>query len=44
MFASASQRPFCSHCEFLPWDFRLAKFVAGVRESYDRMDVCWPTE
>jgi hypothetical protein len=30
-FASASQRPFCSLCEFLPLAIRLATFVAGVQ-------------
>jgi hypothetical protein len=31
----ASQHPFCSLCEFLPWALHLATFVAGVQHKED---------
>ena len=34
----------CSAHSVLPWSLRLATVVAGVRGSYYRMDVRWPTE
>jgi len=34
----------CSAHSALPWSPRLANAVEGVRGSYYRMDVRWPTE
>ena len=43
-FTSASQRPFCSLCEFLLWVRRLATFAAGVQREEVRAGIVWHNE